>query len=249
MFDDIKRELDNIESKLKDVKEKKEIIDNIYSLKINIGEIIDNKIIDIEKNYGLDSYIKENNLENETYDTYMDKNKSYSENNSDLYELSKDYKEYNVFDGYKYLIEKILIEMGIDKNGKFIKDIEDYDIVKEKYKKTFEEEGFENEVFYIRPYNWRADIYGGCSCGLYEKANELYESMDNKIEKDTICSKGFHSKWCEEWDIVFYYKPTGLKIKSDQERLHLFEKTTSNHPINEDILRGILNHCKESMGM
>lgn len=246
MFNDIRKELDDVESKLKDVKDKKEIIDNIYSLKINIKKIIDDKIVDIEKNYGLDSYIKENYLESETYESYMNKNKSSFENDLSSYELAKDYKEYSVFDGYKYLIEKILIEMGIDINGKLLKDVEDYGIIKEEYKKTFEEEGFENDVFYIRPYNWRADIYGGCNYGLYEKLNELYESIGNEIEKDTICSKGFHSKWCEEWDVIFCYKPTGLKIKSDQDCLHLFEKCVSNHPLNENILMGILNHCKES---
>lgn len=224
MFENLKKIINNYENNLVKSNNKDKKIQNLLQLEYKIKDIINEEIKLIEEQEGLKEYLKKNNLENKTYENYLKEysNQSYVE---DSYELSQTYTEYKVFEGYKHFAQNIL---------------DDMDISSTQYE-------YENEIFYIRPYNWRGDIYGGCNCGLEEKLEQLYESLDCNIQKEIIYTKGFHAKNCKDWNIVFCYKPTGLKIKMEDTPLMFFENCTSNHPLNEEILRGILNHCKNSI--
>lgn len=222
MFLELTEKLKDVENKLYNINNKEEKINCLLDLELELEKIINKEIKYIEVNYGLDEYLKNYNLQSETYDSYIKKyNKTILEDKY-TYELAPDYKEYKIFDGYKYFAQEILNDMDIESNE------------------------YENEVFYIRPYNWQADVYGGCNCGLEDKVNEIYQLLDDNVVKADICSKGFHARDCKEWNVVFYYKPTGLKIKMECES-NMFENSISNHPLNEEILKGILNHCKDSL--
>lgn len=223
MILELKKKINEAENRLCNIDNKHEKINYLFGLEHELEQIIRKEIKNIEINYGLSEYLKKYDLEYKTYEDYLNKYKKDSLDNEDLYELASDYKEYKVFDGYKHFVQEILSKMDM------------------------ESDEYENDIFYIRPYNWMADIYGGCNCGLEDKVNEIYESLDDSDEnKEDICAKGFHGKSCSEWNIVFYYKPTGLKVKMEYNA-PIFERSISNHPLNENILRGILNHCKNSV--
>lgn len=236
MFDRMKTEIEKVESQFKNTDSDCKKIHLLNMLKEELNEIINDKckgiIEEEEKSY------------TDSYDTYLKKYRDYIYKSDTSYELSQDYKEYDVSNIHADLMEEFMSKLSISSEGKLRPD--KYKPTMEEYKMTFEEGGFENEIFYIRPYNWRAEIYGNCSCGLYEKVNHIYNITDDKKVKETICTKGFHEKWCGEWDVVFCYKPTGLKIKSDN-LWYIFRGGISNHPLNTDIVVGIFRHCIESV--
>lgn len=107
--------------------------------------------------------------------------------------------------------------------------------IKEEYKATFDKGGYENDTFYIRPYNWDGISYSDCSCGLDDELEKLDLNM---------YEQGFHSKDCDAWETNFYYKPTGLKIEWYKYALR---SAYSNQPIEGEIIALILEDCVKSV--
>lgn len=139
------------------------------------------------------------------------------------YELDRDFQD---------IFTSILNKINIDGYGSFQGNI---DNVKEEYRKTFEVGGYENDIFYIRPYNWEGMLCADCNCGLDDKLCEL--------ELD-INTYGFHSKNCNVWEINFYYKPTNLKIAWYKYALR---SAYSNQNLKKDMIELILWNCVNSV--
>ena len=140
------------------------------------------------------------------------------------HEINRDFQETFV---------RILNKANIDGYGSFEGDTPSN--IKEEYKETFDKGGYENDTFYIRPYNWDGISYSDCTCGLDDKLDEL--------ELDTY-SYGFHSKDCIAWETNFYYKPTNLKIAWYKYALR---SAYSNQIIKEDVIKLVLEDCVKSV--
>lgn len=160
------------------------------------------------------------------FETYIEKYKSDVNNNYSLeykYEVDRDFQE----------LFAVLRKINIDGYGEF-NGILPSDI-KEEYLSTFNEYGYENDVFYIRPYNWEGISYSDCSCGLDDEIDNL---KLNEYEY------GFHAKDCPAWDVNFCYKPTNLKISWYKYALR---DAYSNQKLEKEELESILNSCVESI--
>lgn len=161
------------------------------------------------------------------FETYKEK---YQNEYSDDYSLELKYEADRRFQGLFSLFSKV----NIDDYGEFT-GILPSDI-KEEYKDTFNEcNGYENDVFYIRPYNWDGISYCDCNCGF-----------DDKIENLNIdeYKYGFHAKNCVAWDINFCYKPTNLKIAWYKYPLR---DAYFNQELEKEELEAIINHCIKSV--
>lgn len=182
----------------------------------------------------LQSYINKNlnaleKLEDkQVLETYLKKYEGDESENAytleDKYEVNRDFQD---------MFVRLLDRMNIDGHGIFVGNKQS-DIKKE-YQEVFNQRGYENDIFYIRPYNWDGISYSDCSCGLDDK---LEESGLSEYE----C--GFHSKDCTAWNVNFYYKPTNLKIEWYKYPLR---SAFSNQIVEKDVLRSILNDCINSI--
>ena len=139
------------------------------------------------------------------------------------YEIDRDFQDFFV---------SSLNKINIDSYGEFQGDKPNE--IKEIYQETFNHYGYENDVFYIRPYNWEGISCYDCTCGLNDT---LEENNLNMYEY------GFHSKDCASWTINFYYKPSNLKIEWYKYPLR---GAYSNQALNKDILKAILEDCIKS---
>ena len=173
------------------------------------------------------SILKEQKI-NGVLEEYLEKYKCNEDDSSYTleckYEVDRDFQE---------IFTRILNEINIDGYGSFEGDVPKN--IKDEYKETFKYGGYENDTFYIRPYNWNGISYEDCSCGLDDKLEELGYSK---------YKHGFHSKHCIAWETNFYYKPTGLKIEWYKYPLR---SAYSNHVLEKDILKAILQDCVKSV--
>ena len=209
-MDKILKEIGNIISSTDSIKERKRILmelqNHIDVLLKTTNQLEDKEIF---KNY-LNSY-----KPSENEDEYTLENKCFV--NRDLQEV----------------FVTLLNKMDIDGYGMYEGNIPEN--LKDEYRKSFDCGGYENDTFYIRPYNWSGMDYCDCNCGL-----------DDKLEEDDVSSYdvGFHAKNCERWDINFYYKPTNLKIEWYKYALR---GAYSNQNLNETIIRLVLQDCMDSV--
>ena len=134
---------------------------------------------------------------------------------------------------FQHTFVNILNKMNIDRYGSFEGDIPKN--IKDEYKETFDIGGYENDTFYIRPYNWNGISYEDCTCGLDDK---LYDAELSRYKY------GFHAKDCVAWETNFYYKPTNLKIAWYKYPLR---SAYSNQNLEKDVLELILEDCAKSV--
>lgn len=182
-------------------------------------------------------YIRKNLnfLEKKTKESRLDNYlKKYGNNQSDdsytlerRCEMDRDLQE---------IFISMLSEINIDGHDSFTGEIPKQ--IKEEYKETFNIRGFENDTFYIRPYNWDGISLYDCSCGLDDKLDELEEPDIAEYEH------GFHSKDCVAWETNFYYKPANLKIAWYKYPLR---SAYSNQIIEKDVMEAILEDCVKSV--
>lgn len=215
---------------------------NLETIKNNIEGIINNKDISIDdkrdiiqnvievSNIGLS---KLDTIENENVlESYLSKYRgSVIEDNT--YTLEKSYA---LDRDFQEMFVEALYEIGIDGYGEYMRDsLGDNDCLSKEYEDFYDNySGYENDVFYIRPYNWGGE-YFDCNCGLDDIVDE--KGLDRY-------SLGFHSKGCDAWETNFYYKPTGLKIVWYKYPLR---SAVSNQELDEKTLRAIMYHCKKSV--
>ena len=161
---------------------------------------------------------------------YLKKHKSNEDDS--FYTLEPKYEVDRDFQG---MFSRVLNEINIDVYGSFEGEVPDN--IKDDYKETFEKGGYENDTFYIRPYNWNGISYEDCSCGLDDKLDELELSK---------YKHGFHSKDCVAWETNFYYKPTDLKIEWYKYPLR---SAYSNQTLKREVLEAILKDCVKSVAL
>ena len=162
------------------------------------------------------------------FEEYLKKHKTIEDDNS--YTLER---KYEIDRNLQNMFVRMLNEANIDGCGVFNGDIPTN--IKEEYKATFDEGGYENDIFYIRPYNWDGISYSDCTCGL----DDELENLDLNEYK-----QGFHSKDCTAWETNFYYKPTSLKIEWYKYALR---SAYSNQVLDEDVVKSILEDCVKSV--
>lgn len=220
-----------IDDELKNTNDNKENMDNLESLKNILNKSIEYKI---EK-------LKEENLQI-VLEEYLESKKSILIEDDGSYSLEKKYVL--PLDLDRVYID-ILSEINIDSdniyNGELPKNIS------KEFEYIFKEcNGYENDIFYIRPYNSYGLENCDCNCGLQECIDEqcynLSEEELHKFELENI-SRNFHSKKCDRHDIYFYYKPTNLKIDFIKRPLY---GATCNQEITKDILEAVLMDCVNS---
>lgn len=216
---------------------------NLETVLNDIEVIINNKDISIdEKRYVID-YIQKvcngklcslSELENKNVlESYLSK---YSGNIS----LDTEYTlevSYDVDRELQDIFVEALYEMGVDGYGEYMSECEvGNSTLSDTYKSFYEDyRGYENDVFYVRPYNWTGVECYDCSCGLDDVIDE--KGLDRY-------SLGFHSKDCVAWETNFYYKPSGLKIDWYKYPLR---SAKSNHKLDKKTLKAILEHCVKSI--
>ena len=172
--------------------------------------------------------ILEEKKKNVLLEEYLEKYKNNQSDNS--YTLECRHELDRAFqDTFVSMLDKI----NIDGYGSFQGDVANN--IKEEYKETFSKGGYENDTFYIRPYNWDGISYADCDCGLDDKLDELDLST---------YTHGFHSKDCIAWETNFYYKPTNLKIAWYKYALR---SAYSNQILKKDVIESILEDCVKSV--
>lgn len=211
---------------------KNEIVKSIDSLMNSDIELKDKMsiLLEIEDYINLSmSLLKERERDN-TLNNYL--NKCTNNHSDDSYSIES---KHEVDRDFQSMFGRILYEMQIDGYGLF--EGEKPKNIKYEYKETFDIGGYENDTFYIRPYNWNGISYEDCSCGLDDKLEELGYSK---------YKHGFHSKHCIAWETNFYYKPTGLKIEWYKYPLR---SAYSNQVLDRNILEAVLKDCVKSVKM
>lgn len=154
--------------------------------------------------------------------------------------------KYNLPDDLNTVFGRALAQMNMDSDGCYTG--EKPHNISEEFEFIFDCcEGYENDIFYIRPYNWRGFDNADCSCGLDEYHEEKFEKL-SKEEQKAYYKKdiGFHAKDCGRWDINFCYKPTGLQISWYKRPLY---GAKSNQKLDKNTLEAILNNCIDSYEM
>lgn len=149
---------------------------------------------------------------------------------------------YDIPRGLDEMLKNALIEMNIDCEGYY--DGEKPTNLSSDFDYIFDEcRGYENNTFYIRPFNW--DGYDGkdCTCGLDDYYEKEYENLSEKDRASYKKTDGLHSKDCGVWNINFYYKPTGLSISWYKKPLY---GAMSNCELDKDVFEAILNDCVKS---
>ena len=211
---------------------KNEIVKSIDSLMNSDIELKDKMsiLLEIEDYINLSMSLLKKRERDNILNEYL--NKYSNDNSDDSYSL--EYK-HEVNRDLQGMFAGTLDEINIDGYGSFEGKLPDN--IKDEYKETFDIGGYENDTFYIRPYNWNGISYEDCSCGLDDKLEELGYS---KYEH------GFHSKHCIAWETNFYYKPTGLKIEWYKYPLR---SAYSNQVLDRNILEAVLKDCVKSVKM
>ena len=87
---------------------------------------------------------------------YLDNNKC--ETNDDKFTLEP---RFEIDRDFQTMFIEILSEVNINEYGEFNATI--HSDINEEYKRTFDVHGYENDTFYIRPFNWNDN---DCTCGL-----------------------------------------------------------------------------------
>lgn len=200
-------------------------IENVVNSQVDIEEKI--KTLQQTKEYiNQQLYLLKEEKKKNILKIYIEKYKNDVDNNYSLeykYEVDRDFQE----------LFALLRKVNIDGYGEFNGSLPPN--TKEGYLNTFNEYGYENDVFYIRPYNWNGISYSDCSCGLDDEIDNL---KLNEYEY------GFHAKDCPAWDVNFCYKPTNLKISWYKYALR---DAYSNQKLEKEELESILNSCIESI--
>ena len=199
-------------------------IDDMINLIASEDEIL--KTLEYTQNYINDKINSiTHDVEIKTLKEYLDNNKC--ETNDDKFTLEP---RFEIDRDFQTMFIEILSEVNINEYGEFNATMNSD--INEEYKRTFDVHGYENDTFYIRPFNWGDN---DCTCGLDENLDEI-QLYERKI--------GFHSKHCSAWETNFYYKPTGLKIAWYKYPLR---SAYSNQKLTYDILKCILNDCVTSV--
>ena len=206
------------------------VIEDIGAL-INSSTSLEEKIkilLEIQGYINENLNLLEDNRMKTLFEEYLNKHKAIK--GDDSYTLER---KYEIDRNLQGIFTNILDKANIDSYGMFNGDKPAN--IKDEYKATFDKGGYENDTFYIRPYNWDGISYSDCNCGL----DDELENLDlNGYEQ------GFHSKDCVAWETNFYYKPTGLKIEWYKYALR---SAYSNQPIEEDVFELILEDCVKSL--
>lgn len=220
-----------IDNELKDNNDIKTNVENLESLKNLLNKSIDFKI---EK-------LKEEELKN-TLKEYLESYKPALTEGDESYSLEKQYTLPTGLD--KFYIDT-LSKINVDYNNMYCGE-KPKNIPKE-FEYIFNQcKGYENDTFYVRPYNSYGLEHKDCSCGLENYLNETYYNLPKeeleKFENDNIY-KNFHSKECNRHTIYFYYKPTNLKIEYIKRPLY---GAVANQEITKEIFEAILMDCVNS---
>lgn len=202
-------------------------IEDIVSSNIELEEKI-NLLLEVQGHINNSLTLLKNKEKDMVLEEYLDKHKT----NQNDHSYTLEYK-HEVNRDFQGLFVTILNEINIDGYGSFEGNVPNN--IKDEYKETFDKGGYENDIFYIRPYNWNGISYEDCSCGLDDKLDDLDFSKYNY---------GFHSKDCVAWETNFYYKPTGLKIEWYKYPLR---SAYSNQVLEKDVLEAVLQDCVKSV--
>ena len=220
-----------IDDEIKSNEDIKTNIEQLELLKNLINKSIDYKIEKLKEEY-LENILKE----------YLERENSLICEDDKSYSLEK---KYTLPLGLDKIYMNAVLKMNIDYDNMYHGEIPK-NLPKE-FEYIFNEcNGYENDTFYVRPYNSYGLEVCDCSCGLEEyldkKYHELSKEEFEKFEKEQY-GKNFHAKECARHDIGFYYKPTNLKIEFIKRPLY---GAVSNQEINKDILEAILMDCVNS---
>lgn len=204
-----------------------ENIEDVVNSNIKIEEKI-NLLLEVQSRINDNLILLKKREIDMVLEEYLDKHKAKQND----YSYTLEYK-YEVNRDFQGLFVKVLNEINIDGYGSFEGNVPNN--IKDEYKETFDKGGYENDTFYIRPYNWNGISYEDCSCGLDDKLDDLDFSEYNY---------GFHSKDCTAWETNFYYKPTDLKIEWYKYPLR---SAYSNQVLKKEVLEAILQDCVKSV--
>lgn len=211
---------------------KNKIIQYIDSL-LNSSIILDEKInilLEIQKYINKNLNFLEERKNKLLLEEYIKKHKTNQ--SDDFYSLEC---KYEINRDFQNVFVSMLNKVNIDGYGLFEGDVPSN--IKKEYKETFDIGGYENDTFYIRPYNWDGISCEDCNCGLDDNLEDL------ELNKYKY---GFHSKDCMRWNTNFYYKPTDLKIEWYKYALR---SAYSNKILEEDEIILILKDCIKSIDL
>lgn len=220
-----------IDDEVKSSKDIKTNMKDLKSLKKLLDKSIDSKIKKLKKEY-LENILKE----------YLEKEDSLICENDKSYSLEQ---KYTLPVGLDEMYVDALSEINIDYDNVYHGEIPKN--LSTEFEYIFNKcNGYENDTFYVRPYNSYGLEVCDCSCGLEDYIDKKYYELSKeefeRFEKEQLY-KNFHSKECARHDIGFYYKPTNLKIEFIKRPLY---GAVCNQEINKDILEAVLMDCVNS---
>lgn len=228
-----------IDDEIKSHNDIKNNMDNLKSLKKILDESFDFKIKKLKEQYLKDTL--GNYLEKSTKES-CEIEKIFIDRTDNNYTLEKKYNlSLEVNEIYMNAMSKMNIDYDNIYNGEIPKNLpKEFEYI---FKKC---NGYENDTFYVRPYNYYGLELSDCSCGLEDYIDKKYYELSKeefeKFEKEQQ-DKNFHAKECARHDIGFYYKPTNLKIGFIKRPLY---EVVCNQEINKDILEAVLMDCVNS---